>query len=71
MLWHHTANLADARRNGGLARNPSQTINAVVNVITALAAAFALSQSLYAVLAVFGAWAIPAGLLQLATGVGR
>ncbi|MFB0488800.1 hypothetical protein ABIE45_001386 [Methylobacterium sp. OAE515] len=69
--WDAAANLADARHSGGLARNPSQVINAVVSIVTALAAALALRQSPYAVLDVFGAWAILAGLLQLATGVRR
>ncbi|MHC2468792.1 DUF308 domain-containing protein [Bradyrhizobium embrapense] len=69
--WDATANLADARVNGGLIANPSQALNVVVSTITAIAVIVALSQSSYAVLAVFGVWAILAGVLQLSTGVGR
>jgi uncharacterized membrane protein HdeD (DUF308 family) len=69
--WDAAANLVDARRNGGLARNPSQAMNAAVSVITAIAVAIALGQGPYLVMAVFGAWAIVAGLLQLITGVRR
>lgn len=66
--WDALANLVDARVNGGLQANPSQTLNVAVSVITALAVIVAVSDSAYAVLAVFGVWAILAGLLQLYTG---
>ncbi|MCE4225369.1 DUF308 domain-containing protein [Methylobacterium sp. C25] len=69
--WDALANLVDARRSGGLSANPSQTANAVVSVITAIAVAVALGRSPYAVLAVFGAWAALSGLSQLATGIRR
>ena len=68
--WDAVANFIDASRNGGLALNRSQAINFAVSIVTALAVALSL-QSMQAVLGVFGAWAIVAGLLQLATGVRR
>ncbi|WP_116090335.1 DUF308 domain-containing protein [Sphingomonas crusticola] len=68
--WDAAANLIDARRSGGLARNRSQTINAVVSGIAALAILASLNDTI-AVVAIFGAWAIVAGLLQLATGLRR
>lgn len=70
-LWDALANLIDARVNGGLQANPSQTLNVAVGTVTALAVVIAISNSTYAVLAVFGAWAILSGLLQLYTGVRR
>ncbi|MDR9772640.1 DUF308 domain-containing protein [Rhizobium hidalgonense] len=70
-LWDALANLIDAKVNGGLQANPSQTLNVAVSTVTALAVIIAVSNSTYAVLAVFGAWAILSGLLQLYTGVRR
>lgn len=70
-LWDAVANLIDARVNGGLKANPSQSLNVVVSTITTLAVVVAVSNSTYAVLAVFGVWAILSGLLQLYTGVRR
>ncbi|TPM28285.1 DUF308 domain-containing protein [Mesorhizobium sp. B2-3-4] len=70
-LWDAIANVVDARRSGGLKANPSQTLNAAVSTITAVAVLIALGQGLHAVLAVFGAWAILSGLFQFATGVRR
>lgn len=69
--WDAVANLVDARVNGGLKANPSQSLNVVVSTVTALAVIIALSYNNYAVLAVFGVWAIFSGLLQLYTGVRR
>jgi uncharacterized membrane protein HdeD (DUF308 family) len=69
--WDAVANLADARVNGGLIANPSQTLNVVVSTVTALAVIAAAGHSTYAVLAVFGVWAILSGLLQLTTGARR
>lgn len=68
--WDAVANLADIARNGGAARNRPQTLNVVVSGVTALTVA-AVIANMHAVLGVFGAWAILAGLLQLATGVRR
>lgn len=70
-LWDAVANLVDARVNGGLKANPSQTLNMVVSVVTTLAVIVAIGNSTYAVLGVFGVWAILSGLLQLYTGVRR
>ncbi|MDT5150861.1 MAG: hypothetical protein QOI01_2594 [Mycobacterium sp.] len=69
--WDAFANLVDAQRNGGLRGNPTQTFNAAVSSVTTIAVAIALSQSMNAVLGVFGVWAALSGLLQLATGVRR
>jgi Short repeat of unknown function (DUF308) len=65
------ANFIDAQRSGGLRLNGSQAINVAISVLAAIAVAAALTQGLHAVMAVFGAWAIIAGLLQLVTGVRR
>ncbi|NTJ65011.1 DUF308 domain-containing protein [Agrobacterium rhizogenes] len=70
-VWDALANLVDARVNGGFKVNPSQALNVVVSIVTALAVVVAAYNSTYAVLAVFGAWAILSGLLQLYTGVRR
>jgi uncharacterized membrane protein HdeD (DUF308 family) len=69
--WDAVANVLDASRSGGLARNPTQKLNAWVSGATTLAVLAALQSSMNAVLAVFGAWAIGSGLLQLATAVRR
>ncbi|MBZ9934786.1 DUF308 domain-containing protein [Mesorhizobium sp. BR1-1-16] len=69
--WDAVANIVDAQRSGGLKANPSQALNATISVLTSLAVVIALGYSLNAVLAVFGAWAIVAGLLQLITGARR
>lgn len=70
--WDAVANVIDARRSGGLQANPGQKFNAVVSVITAvaMAVAFALHGNAGGVL-VFGAWALLAGLFQLAVGIRR
>jgi len=70
-LWDALANLVDARVSGGLKANPSQALNVAVSGITTLAVIAAAGTSPYAVLAVFGVWAIFSGLLQLYTGVRR
>ncbi|MDR6670003.1 DUF308 domain-containing protein [Rhizobium sp. 1399] len=69
--WDAVANLVDARSNGGLKANPAQTFNVAVSTITTLAVIIAVLNSTYAVLAVFGVWAILSGLLQLSAGVRR
>lgn len=68
--WDAAANLWDARANGGLRANPSQALNVAVSTITT-AAVIAMMKDTYAVLAVFGVWAIFSGLLQLYTGARR
>jgi uncharacterized membrane protein HdeD (DUF308 family) len=69
--WDAIANFADASRSGGLAHNKSQLLNFIVSILTAIAVASALGQSMNAVLQVFGVWAALAGLFQLVTGVRR
>lgn len=69
--WDAVANLVDARSNGGLKANPAQSFNVVVSSITTLAVIIAVLNSTYAVLGVFGVWAIFSGILQLAAGVRR
>lgn len=69
-VWDALANLIDAAKNGGIGRNPTQALNVAVSAATAAAVAVLLG-NMNAVLGVFGAWAIFAGLLQLATGVRR
>jgi len=69
--WDAVANLVDARVNGGLKANPAQSLNVVVSTITTLAVIIAVLNSTYAVLAVFGVWAILSGLLQLSAAVRR
>lgn len=69
--WDAIANLVDARVNGGLKANPSQALNVVVSMVTTLAVIVAVSHDTYAVLAIFGIWAILSGVLQLSTGVRR
>jgi uncharacterized membrane protein HdeD (DUF308 family) len=70
--WDAVANLIDSRRSGGLRANPGQAFNALVSVITAvaIAIAFSLRGNAGGVL-VFGAWALLAGLFQLAVGIRR
>ncbi|QNH15724.1 hypothetical protein HEP74_00847 [Xanthomonas sp. SS] len=70
--WDALANVMDARRSGGLRANPGQTFNALVSAVTAvaMAVAFALHGNAGGVL-VFGAWALLAGLFQLAVGIRR
>jgi hypothetical protein len=69
--WDAAANYLDASRSGGLVQNRTQTINVVVSVATTLAVIVALQIGMNWVLAVFGAWAILSGLLQLGTAVRR
>jgi len=69
--WDALANYLDARRSGGLRRNPPQKFNFVVSVIIALAVCWALAIGMPTVITVFGAWAIFSGLLQLAAGLRR
>lgn len=68
--WDAAANAADARANGGFARNRTQAFNVVVSAVTAVAVLAAIG-NMHVVLGIFAAWAILAGLLQLATGARR
>jgi hypothetical protein len=69
--WDALANLIDARANGGLRANPVQATNAVVSLLTALAMVAGWSIGGNAMIAVFGIWAVLAGLFQLIVGVRR
>lgn len=68
--WDALANLVDGQRNGGLLANRTQLLNVIVSIGVALAIAASLPD-MHRVLAVFGAWAILSGLLQLGTAVRR
>ena len=70
-LWDAIANIVDAQRSGGLMRNKAQLLNFVVSIVTAIAVAVALGNSMNSVLIVFGLWAGFSGILQLATALGR
>lgn len=70
-LWDAVANLLDANRSGGLARNRSQLLNFLVSLSAGIAVAVALARGMNAVLVVYGAWAVLAGLFQLVTAVRR
>lgn len=70
-VWDAIANAVDASRSGGLAQNRSQLLNVIVSMLTAVAVAVALGESMNAVLAVYGLWAVLAGLFQLVTAVRR
>lgn len=69
--WDAAANVIDATRNGGLARNRSQAFNFAVSSLMTVIVIFALNVSMNWVLAVFGIWAIFSGLLQLSAAVRR
>jgi uncharacterized membrane protein HdeD (DUF308 family) len=69
--WDALANLVDAQRTGGMSRNKSQLLNLVISVLATLAVAIALTNSMNAVLAVYGVWAVLSGLFQLITAVRR
>lgn len=70
--WDAVANLLDAKRSGGIQANPGQKFNAVVSIVTAICMAVALAvQGNAGGVFVFGAWALLAGLFQLAVGIRR
>ncbi len=69
--WDALANWFEAHGSGGLRTNPTQALNVAVSLVAAIAVVVALQLSMNAVLAVFGIWAIAAGLAQLITGVRR
>lgn len=69
--WDAAANFVDALRSGGLAQNRTQALNVLVSLVTTVAVLVALWMSMNLVLAVFGAWAILSGLLQLGTAIRR
>ncbi|MBY9027955.1 hypothetical protein K7459_30320, partial [Pseudomonas fluorescens] len=65
--WDAAANFVDALSSGGFGQNRTQLLNVLVSLATTVAVLIALPMSINLVLAVFGAWAILAGLLQLGT----
>jgi uncharacterized membrane protein HdeD (DUF308 family) len=70
--WDALANALDARANGGFRASPSQAVNAVISVVATVAMiAGAATAGIHAMIAVFGLWAILAGIFQLVTGVRR
>lgn len=69
--WDAIANYYDAENNGGIHRNPTQTLNLIVSAITAGAVAIAFEFGINAVIGVFAIWAVFAGLLQLFTAIRR
>ncbi|SEF30610.1 DUF308 domain-containing protein [Variovorax sp. NFACC27] len=69
--WDALANLLDVRMTGGVKANATQLINIWISALVTLAVAGAFVFELKIVLAIFGVWAIVAGLLQLATAVRR
>jgi uncharacterized membrane protein HdeD (DUF308 family) len=69
--WDAFANWFDARSSGGLRTSPTQAVNVAVGLVAAIAVAVALQLSMNVVIAVFGIWAIAAGLAQLIIGVRR
>ena len=69
--WDALANFIDASRSGGLRQNRTQAVNVLISVATMIGVALALGMGMNQVLAVFGAWAIVSGLLQLGTAIRR
>jgi uncharacterized membrane protein HdeD (DUF308 family) len=69
--WDALANLLDARMTGGAKANPTQVLNAWTSALVTVAVAASLVFGLQIILAIFGVWAIVAGLLQLATAIRR
>jgi uncharacterized membrane protein HdeD (DUF308 family) len=69
--WDALANLWDARMTGGAKANPTQMANAWMSALVTVAVAVSLGLHLQIILAIFGVWAIVAGLLQLATAIRR
>jgi uncharacterized membrane protein HdeD (DUF308 family) len=69
--WDAAANVVDALRSGGFNQNRTQALNVVASLATTVAVLIALQMSMNWVLAVFGAWAILSGLLQLGTAIRR
>lgn len=69
--WDALANLLDARMTGGAKANPAQMLNAWISTIAAVAVAASLVLEARIDLVIFGAWAIVAGLLQLAAAIRR
>jgi len=69
--WDAVANVVDAQRTGGLARNRTQFVNAVVSAVTTIAVGVALTRGIVAVVVVYGVWAVLSGVLQLVAAIRR
>jgi uncharacterized membrane protein HdeD (DUF308 family) len=69
--WDALANLLDARMSGGARANPTQVLNAWMSGLVTVAVIVSLALQMQVILVIFGAWAIVAGLLQLATAIRR
>ncbi|MBB4224683.1 hypothetical protein GGD71_005479 [Variovorax guangxiensis] len=69
--WDAFANLLDVRMTGGAKANATQLLNIWISALVTLAVAGSLVFKLQIALAIFGIWAIVAGLLQLATAIRR
>lgn len=69
--WDALANLVDARQSGGFGGNLTQSINAAISTIAAVAMGIAIGEGMHAVFIVFGTWAFIAGLLQAGTAIQR
>jgi uncharacterized membrane protein HdeD (DUF308 family) len=69
--WDALANARDAASNGGFRANIPQAFNTVVSALVAVGVLGALRTDPGLVLVLFGAWAVLAGVLQLAAGVRR
>lgn len=68
--WDALANVVDAWRSGGLARNRAQTLSILVSIFAGIAIYLAVPD-LNRVLGMFGMWAVLAGLLQLGIALSR
>lgn len=69
--WDALANYIDASKSGGPAINRMQAVNIIISALTTLAVIFTIRESMNAVIAIFGAWAILSGLLQLGAATQR
>ncbi|MBH5396891.1 DUF308 domain-containing protein [Bradyrhizobium sp. CNPSo 4010] len=69
--WDAAANYLDALWSGGLNHNRTQGFNVLVSLATTIAVILTLQVNMNWVLAIFGAWAMLSGLLQLGTAVRR
>jgi hypothetical protein len=69
--WDALANLLDVRMTGGARANPAQALNIWISSLVTLAVAASFAFAWQIALAIFGTWAIVAGLLQLAAAIRR
>lgn len=69
--WDALANLIDAKKSGGLAKNSAQRLNFFVSLTVALMIGISLIYGTSTAIVVFGLWAIASGLLQLSAALKR